>query len=72
MGPIRVACTHHPLVPPDVPVGPILVSRWTGWVDGSTLHPKITALKALNISRGGVVCQPPLFHPAGYRTSSRA
>ena len=63
MGPIRVACTRHPLVPPDVPVGPILVSGWTGRVDGSTLHPKITALKACNISGRGVVCQPPPIPP---------
>ena len=71
-GPIRVVCTHHPLVPPDVPVCPILVPGWTGRADGSTLHPKITALEALGISGRGVVCQLPLFHPTGYRTSSRA
>ena len=62
-GPIRVVCTHHPLVPPDMPVGPILVSGWTGWVDGSTLHPKTTVSKASNISGGGVVCQLPPTPP---------
>ena len=41
----------------------MLVSGWTGWVDGSTLDPKTTALKASNISSGGVVCQLPPTPP---------
>ena len=71
-GPWGLVCSRHPVYPPDMPIGPILVSGWTGWVDGSTLHPKITASKAWNISRGGIICQLPLFHPTGYRTSSGA
>ena len=62
-GPMGVVCTHHPLVPPDVPVCLILVPGWTGQADGSTLHPKTTALKACNIGGGGVVCQPPPILP---------
>ena len=41
----------------------MLVSGWTGRVDGSTLHPKITGLKASNLSSGGVVCQLPPTPP---------
>ena len=62
-GPWGLVCTRDPVYPPDMPGGPILVSGWTGWVDGSTLHPKTTALKACSISGGGVVCQPPPTPP---------
>ena len=46
-GPLGVVRTRHPLVPPDVPVGPILVSGWTGWVDGSTLHAQDHCLEGI-------------------------
>ena len=62
-GPIGVVCTGHPLVPPDVPVGPILVSGWTGRVDYSTPDPKTTAFKAWGIRNGGGVCQLPPIAP---------
>ena len=62
-GPIGVVRTDRPLVPPDVPVGPILVSGWTGRVDYSTPDPKTTGFKAWGIRNGGGVCQLPPIAP---------
>ena len=62
-GPWGLVCSRHPVYPPDMSIGPILVSGWTGWVNSSTLDPKTTALKASNISSGGVVCQLPPTPP---------
>ena len=59
-GPIRVVRTDRPLVPPDVPVGPILVSGWTGRVDYSTPDPKTTGFRACGIRNGGICQMPPI------------
>ena len=62
-GPLGLVCTTNPVYPLDMPICPMLVSGWTGWVDGATLNSKTTALKASNIRSGGVVCQLPPTPP---------
>ena len=53
-GPSGPVCTTDPVYPLDMPICPMLVSGWTGWVDGSTLDPKTTVSKAFTISCGVV------------------
>ena len=49
MGSWGPVCHTHPVYPPDMPIGPILVSGWTGWVDGS--RPQDHCLKGIQHQR---------------------